>query len=168
VAEEEKNYCKANERITGGNMGMVLKTFEKIIVLTLLGLMMIAVLVSTVELAVILFQQLMKPPLFLLNIEEMLEVFGFFLMVLIGLELLESIKAYLNEDRVHAEVVFLVAIVAMSRKVIIVDYREIAPEMLYGIAAVIIALAGGYFLVKRALLLHDHVSPKFKDEDHNG
>jgi uncharacterized membrane protein (DUF373 family) len=149
-------------------MGMVLKTFEKIIVWTLLGLMMIAVLVSTVELAVILFQQLMKPPLFLLNIEEMLEVFGFFLMVLIGLELLESIKAYLNEDRVHAEVVFLVAIVAMSRKVIIVDYRDIAPEMLYGIAAVIIALAGGYFFVKRALLLHVHVSPKFKDEDHNG
>jgi uncharacterized membrane protein (DUF373 family) len=149
-------------------MGMVLKTFEKIIVWTLLGLMMIAVLVSTVELAVILFQQLMKPPLFLLNIEEMLEVFGFFLMVLIGLELLESIKAYLEENRVHAEVVFLVAIVAMSRKVIIVDYREIAPEMLYGIAAVIISLAGGYFFVRRALLLHVHVSPKFKDKDHHG
>ena len=29
---------------------------------------------------------------------EMLEVFGFFLMVLIGLELLETIKAYLEED----------------------------------------------------------------------
>jgi len=33
--------------------------------------------------------------------------------------LLESIKAYLEEDRVHAEVVFLVAIVAMARKGII-------------------------------------------------
>lgn len=135
-------------------MFRVLKIFEKVIILTLLGLMMIAVLVSTVELAVILSQQLMKPPLFLLDIGEMLEVFGFFLMVLIGLELLESIKAYMEEDRVHAEVVFLVAIVAMARKVIIMDYRDIAPEMLYGIAAVIIALAGGYFLVRRALHLH--------------
>ena len=51
--------------------------------------------------------ELMKPPVSLLNIEEMLEVFGFFLMVLIGVELLESIKAYLQEERVHAEVVFL-------------------------------------------------------------
>jgi hypothetical protein len=59
---------------------------------TLLGLVMIAVLVSTVELAVILFQELMKPPTFLLNIEEMLKVFGFFLMVLIGLVLLVSKK----------------------------------------------------------------------------
>jgi uncharacterized membrane protein (DUF373 family) len=166
VAEEEKDHWKANERVTGEHMNMVLKTFEKIIVLTLLGLMMVAVLVSTVELGVILYQELMKPPLFLLNIEEMLEVFGFFLMVLIGLELLESIKAYLEENRIHAEVVFLVAIVAMSRKVIILDYKDITPEMLYGIAAVIIALASGYFLVRRALNLHPRREGKQKDSEH--
>jgi uncharacterized membrane protein (DUF373 family) len=144
-------------------MGNVLKLFEKIIVWTLLCLMMVAVLVSTIELAFTLFQELMKPPLFLLNIEEMLEVFGFFLMVLIGLELLESIKAYLEEDRVHAEVVFLVAIVAMSRKIIIVDYKDISPEMLYGFAAVIIALASGYFLVRRALHQYSHDKKKQRD-----
>jgi len=146
-------------------MDKVLKIFEKIIVWTLLCLMMAAVLVSTVELAFILFQQLMKPPLFLLNIEEMLEVFGFFLMVLIGLELLESIKAYLEEDRVHAEVVFLVAIVAMSRKVIIVDYKDVSPELLYGIAAVIIALASGYFLVRRALHLYSYDKQKQRNKE---
>jgi uncharacterized membrane protein (DUF373 family) len=132
-------------------MDKIFKSFEKLIVLTLLALMMLAVLVSTVELAVILCQQLIKPPLFLLNIKEMLEVFGFFLMVLIGLELLESIKAYLQEDRVHAEVVFLVAIVAISRKVIILDYKEITPGILYGMSALIVALGVGYFLVRRAL-----------------
>ena len=134
-------------------MGKILKTFEKVIVFALLGLMMLAVLVSTVELVVILFRQLVKPPAFLLSIEEMLEVFGFFLMILIGLELLESIKVYLEQDRVPAEVVFLVAIVAVSRKVIILDYKVIAPEMLYGMSAVIVALGIGYFLVQRALHL---------------
>jgi len=148
-------------------MFKIMKIFEKVIVLTLLTLMMAAVLVSTVELAVILFQEIMKPPLFLLDIGEMLEVFGFFLMVLIGLELLESIKAYLEEDRVHAEVVFLVAIVAMARKVSIMDYRDIEPEMMYGIAGVIIALASGYFLVRRALHLHPCGTGKQnKDEGH--
>ena len=135
-------------------MEKIFKAFEKVIVLTLLGLMMLAVLVSTVELAIILLQELIKPPVFLLNIEEMLEVFGFFLMVLIGLELLETIKAYLEEDRVHAEVVFLVALVAVSRKVIILDYKEITSGTLYGMATVIIALGAGYFLVRRALHLH--------------
>jgi uncharacterized membrane protein (DUF373 family) len=132
-------------------MKKILKFFEKAIVLALLGMMLLAVLASTIELAVILFEELMKPPQFLLNIEEMLEVFGFFLMVLIGVELLETIKAYLEDDTVHAEVVFLVAIVAISRKVIIVDYKDITPEMLYGMSAVIIALGIGYFLVRRSL-----------------
>ena len=132
-------------------MEKMFKIFEKVIVVVLIGLMMLAVLVSTVELAVILFQQLMKPPVFLLSITEMLEVFGFFLMVLIGLELLETIRAYLQEDRVHAEVVLLVALVAVSRKVIILKYKELTPEMLYGMSALILALAIGYFLVRRAL-----------------
>ena len=135
-------------------MHKILKNFEEMIVVSLLALMMLAVLVSTVELAIIIFQQLMKPPVFLLNIEELIEIFGFFLMVLIGLELLESIKAYLQEDRIHAEVVFLVALVAVSRKVIILDYKETPLEMLYGMSALIVALGIGYFLVRRALLLN--------------
>lgn len=139
-------------------MQKIIKAFEKVIVLGLLSMMMLAVFVSSVELAIVLFQELMKPPMFLLNIDEMLEVFGFFLMVLIGLELLESIKSYLVDDRVHAEVVFLVAIVAISRKVIILDYKEISPEMLYGMAATIVALGIGYFLVRRAL--HPQLSNK--------
>ena len=110
-------------------MKKTLRTFEKGIVIALLILMMLAVFISTAELIVIFIKELVTPPILLLNREEMLEVFGFFLMVLIGLELLETIKAYLEEDRVHAEVVFLVAIVAVSRKVIIlVDYKDISPE----------------------------------------
>jgi uncharacterized membrane protein (DUF373 family) len=132
-------------------MGKTLKLFERVIVLILLGMMMLAVLLSTIELAVVLVQELFKPPFMLLNIAEMLEVFGFFLMVLIGLELLETIKAYLEEDRVHAEVVFLVALVAVSRKVIILDYKKIPTDLLYGMSALIVALGVGYFLVRRAL-----------------
>jgi len=151
-------------------MDKVIKIFEKIIVLTLLGLMMLAVLVSTVELAVILYQELMKPPMFLLHINEMLEVFGFFLMVLIGLELIETIKAYLEEDRIHAEIVFLVALVAVSRKVIIMDYKELSPEVLYGMAGMIVALGIGYFLVRRALYMYcareTPISKRSAAEDH--
>lgn len=141
-------------------MDRILAVFEKAIILALLGMMMLAVLVSMIELAVVLFQQLMEPPFLLLNISEMLEVFGFFLMVLIGLELLETIKSYLLDDRVHAEVVFLVALVAVSRKVIIIDYKELSPEMLFGTSALIIALGVGYFLVRRALHLHPRIKSK--------
>ena len=132
-------------------MGKTLKVFERIVIVSLLGMMMLAVLVSTIELAVILAQELLRPPIMLLNVAEMLEVFGFFLMVLIGLELLETIKAYLDEDRVHVEVVFLVALVAVSRKVIILDYKLITPGVLYGMSALILALGAGYFMVRHTL-----------------
>jgi uncharacterized membrane protein (DUF373 family) len=131
----------------------MLRTFEKYIVLALLAMMMLAVLVSAVELAVILGEQLLIPPKYLLDLKEILEVFGFFLMVLIGLELLETLKAYLDEDKFHVEVVFLVAMVAIARKVIIMDYLKIEPAMMIGMAAVIIALSVGYYFVKKAKYL---------------
>lgn len=127
------------------------RMFEKFIVSVLLGLMALAVFASTIELGVILYQELVKPPFLFLNLEEMLEVFGFFMMVLIGLELLETIKAYFDENRVHAEVVFLVAMVAVTRKVIILDYDKFTALQLAGVAGLIIALGIGYFAVRAAL-----------------
>ncbi len=77
----------------------ILNKFERVIVASLLFMLMLAVLSSTVELAVLLFNQLMQPPrMFLLDMSELLEIFSFFLMVLIGVELLEIVKDYLKED----------------------------------------------------------------------
>ena len=145
-------------------MNRILAKFERGIVAALLILMMLAVFASTIELGIILYQQLMKPPVMLLNLAEMLEVFGFFLMVLIGLELLESIKAYMDKDRLHVEVVFLVAIVAAARKIIILDYTTMTSDMLFAIAAVIVALGIGFFLVRWTL--HGHgKSPRIVEPD---
>ena len=92
---------------------------------------------------------MLKPPLLLLNIEEMLYVFGLFLMVLIGIELMETVKIYLEEETVHVEVIIMVAIIAISRKVIIMDIKQMGALDLLGIAAIILALSSGYFLIKR-------------------
>ena len=127
----------------------IVERIEKIIVLVLLGLMMITLVISTVELAVILYQQMMMPPIYLLNLTELMEVFGFFLMVLIGLELLETIKVYWHENRFHLEIVLIVAMIAIARKVIILDYKTFSPAFLLGMAAVILALAVSYYLVMR-------------------
>ena len=124
---------------------------EKAVIISLLGMIFVAVVVATIELAVVLVQELLKPPVMLLNLEELLEVFGFFLMVLIGIELMETIKAYLHENRIQAEVVFLAALVAISRKIIIIDYDKLTPAHLFGLAAVLLALGITYFLVRTAL-----------------
>ncbi len=132
-------------------MQKFLEKFERFIVLTLMGFMMIAVLVATIEVGVILWQQLLIPPVMLLNVKEMMEVFGFILMVIIGLELLETIKAYLNKHVIHVEVVLLVAVVAVARKVIILDYKDTQPIMIFAIAALVLSLSIGFFVVRRVL-----------------
>ena len=129
----------------------ILRTFDKIIIVALLVLMMITVFVSTLELTYVLLVQFLAPPFLFINIPELQETFGYFFMVLIGLELIETIKTYLQDNRIHVEVVFLVAMIAIARKVIILDYETTKPEILFGIAAIIIALTAGYYLVKKAM-----------------
>jgi uncharacterized membrane protein (DUF373 family) len=128
------------------------RSFERYIVLGLLGMMVIVVFLATVELAVILVEQMINPPrIVLLDIKELLEIFGFFLMVLIGLELIETMKVYLVENTVHVEIIFLVAIIAVTRKVIILDVDSLAPLTLIGVAAIILSVSVGYYMIKKAL-----------------
>jgi len=133
-------------------MEKFLKNFERFVVIVLLAMMIVVVLLGTVELAVILVEQMVKPPRFiLLNIDELLNIFGFFLMILIGLELVETLKVYIVDQMVHEEIVFLVAIIAITRKVIILDVKYMEPLKLIGIACIILALSVGYFVLKKAL-----------------
>lgn len=130
-------------------MEIVSKPFEKIILVALSLMMMAVVLLSTVELGYILVRDLMSPPHFFFEIDELLDIFGFFLLILIGLELLETIRAYFAEHVVHVEVVIQVALIAIARKVIILDLKEVTSQTLIGIAAIIIALAIAYFFELR-------------------
>lgn len=128
-----------------------LKKFERYIIVGLLGMMTVVVFLGTLELAVVLVKEMLKPPIILLNINEMLTIFGFFLMILIGLELIETMKVYLADDILHVEIIFSVAIIAITRKVIILDVNKLEPLTLLGIAAIILALAIGYYALKKAL-----------------
>lgn len=128
-----------------------LKKLERVIIISLIVMMIIVVFLSTIELGWIIVKDIITQPVFLLEIKELLEIFGLFLLVLIGIELLEMIKVYLSENVVHVEVVFMVAIIAIARKVIILDVKNLSGLTLIGIGAVVIALSAGYYLVKQAL-----------------
>jgi len=127
----------------------LIRKFEFLIVMALMLLMMVVVGLSLVELAVVIFHELVAGPTRVLKDQEMLRVLGFFMMVLIALELLETIKNYLTESALHVEVVLLVAMIAVARKVIILDMKDLAPLTLFGIAALVVSLAGSYWLMKK-------------------
>ena len=127
-----------------------LDTFERIITRALLVMMASVVLLATVELAWLLGKDVLSPPLFLLGLDELLELFGQFLLVLIGIELLHSMKIYIEHRVIHLEAVLSVALIAVARKIVILDTKELPEGALLGIAAMLFALTLGDDLVQRS------------------
>lgn len=117
------------------------------VVMSLHVMMAFVLCLSTVELCWIIIKDIVSPPVFLLEIDELLDIFGMFLLVMIGIELLETVKIYLSEKTVHVEVVFMVAMIAIARKVIILDIKEVPGMTLIGISAIIVSLSTGYYLL---------------------
>jgi uncharacterized membrane protein (DUF373 family) len=132
-------------------------TFQKIIIAVLTALMALVVMIATLELVYIMVLDILSPPFILLDANELLDIFGYFLLILIGIELLETFRIYLKEGAINAQVVLLVAIIALARKVIILGSNEMQSLTLVGIGFIILALATGYYLVKKS---NDDVSCK--------
>lgn len=123
-----------------------LKQFERFIVAALILMMAAVILLSVGELTWILIQDVMSPPVLILEIDELLELFGLFLLVLIGLELLETIKNYYTEGKIELTVIFTVALIALARKIIILEPDKYDPVTLVGMGIMILALVCGYWV----------------------
>jgi uncharacterized membrane protein (DUF373 family) len=130
------------------------EVFERIIVAALLVMLAVMVLLGTVSLAILMYKNGIARFHGVNDAAElqtaMQRGFGGLLVVLLGLELMETIRKYELEHEVRVEVVFFVGLIAIGRHVIQLDYEHAEAGQLFGVAAITLALAAGYFLVKRA------------------
>lgn len=90
---------------------------------------------------------LISPPGFILTIGDMLATFGAFMVVLIAIEIFQNIIMYLRDDVIHVKIVLATALMAIARKVIILDYDELAPLYIFATGAVLVATGITYYLV---------------------
>ena len=79
-----------------------------------------------------------------------LRAFSGILLVLLGLELLDTVKVYFRDHSVRVEVILLVGLIAMGRHVLEIDFQHTEMLVLFGFSSLLLALAVSYFLVKRA------------------
>ena len=126
-----------------------LSKFERAVLGALILMLTLVVFLSVVELGWILIQDIITPPVFILEIQQLLKLFGVFLLVLIGIELLETVKKYYTKGRVELDSVIAIALIALSRKIITIDPKEYDPLTLVGMAAIILALVAGYYVIKK-------------------
>jgi uncharacterized membrane protein (DUF373 family) len=128
----------------------LLTKVQKFTVLALAAMLCVVVFLSTLHLGVLIAEEIWAPPRFLIRVQGLLEIFGYFLLVLIGVELLETLKAYLKKDVIHIRVVLEVALIAMARKVIIEEPNAVPGLTLFGIAALILALGIAFHVERQA------------------
>ncbi len=126
----------------------IIRTFQKYILSTLLIVMGVVIVASSIELVIVVVQELLNPP-FLLDLGELTKIGGLFLTVLITVELFGILEVMLLESTVHVEFVVAVALIAAAREVLVVEVTSVAPLTLVGLAALILALGAGYYLIKR-------------------
>ena len=122
---------------------------EKYAAYALLVLMAVIVLSATLEVAYEIATNMFKTGGVFIGVRDLFELFGLLMMVLIGLELMTSIRMYLNDHNIHAELMVLVAITAITRKIVILDSAKMEPMVLFGIGFIILALTVGYYLIRR-------------------
>jgi uncharacterized membrane protein (DUF373 family) len=123
---------------------------QKLVVVTLAVLLLVVVALSTAHLGVLIAEEIWKPPRFLVPVQGLLDIFGFFLLFLIGVELLDTVKTYFKKDVIHVRVVLEVALIAMARKVIIEEPNNVPALTLFGIAALILALGVAFYFERQA------------------
>jgi len=134
-------------------MNKLTRKIEKIIIYSLIIMMVGILLLATVELGYYLIRTIIGSDYLLIDLNDLMDLFGVFMLVLIGIELLDTIKVYLNSNIVHVEVVVLVAIIALARKVIALKAENMSGDKIIGIGVLIVALGITYYLIKRAGLM---------------
>jgi len=124
----------------------VIDYIEKIIIRVLIMVLLLTIALGTCEIGRILILDIMTPPYGLLDISTVFDTFGIVLVILIGLELLKSMKMFLTEDRVNPQLVAEVAMIALCNKIITLDATHLPGTVPLGIAALLLALSAAYFV----------------------
>lgn len=126
----------------------LIKKIENLVSKVLSLAMVIVILVAVCDLGLVLARQLFTPPYGFLG-RTLIDIFGLFLNVLIALELLENITAYLRKHVVQVELVIVTSIIAVARKIIILDFEKTSGIDLIGLAIAIFSLAISYLIIRR-------------------
>lgn len=131
----------------------LIKKIETLVSKVLSIAMLIVILTAIVELCIFLVREVLlnnklaDPDQFFTA--TLLSIFGLFLNVLIALELLENITAYLRKHAVQLELVIVTSLTAVARKIIIFDFDKSTGLELIALALAIFALSVSYWLVRQ-------------------
>jgi uncharacterized membrane protein (DUF373 family) len=114
----------------------------------ILAILMVVVIVwGVLDVVYVLYTKLVSPPILLFEVSDIFVIFGAFMVVLIAVEIFINIRLYLGTNVLPIRLVVATALMAIARKVIILDLGTISAGEILATAAVVLALGITHWLV---------------------
>ncbi|WP_016948946.1 phosphate-starvation-inducible PsiE family protein [Anabaena sp. PCC 7108] len=120
----------------------------EVIVSKLLSLLMVLVIFATLaDLTIFIVKEILSPAEGTFS-QALFKTFGLFLNVLIALEILENITGYLKKHVLQVELVIVTSLIAIARKIIILDLKVTEGIEIIGLGIAILSLSISYFIIR--------------------
>ena len=130
--------------VTGANR--MLATSIRYAVRVLAVLMVLVIWWGVADVVYVLYSRISNHPYYMLNISDIFATFGAFMAVLIAIEIFINIISYLRDNVIHIRIVLAIAFMAVARKGIVLDYKEVSADYVFATATLMLALAVAYWL----------------------
>lgn len=118
--------------------------------------MLVVIFIAVYQLVIFLINELVLPSPQEYSTRILFSIFGLFLNVLIAFEILENITAYLKRHVVQVELVIVTSLIAVARKIIILDLEKTAGLDLIALGVAILALSISYWIVRKNAPRNNH------------
>jgi uncharacterized membrane protein (DUF373 family) len=112
-------------------------------------LMVLVIIMGIVDVIYVMYQRIVAPPALLMTVSDIFALFGAFMVVLIAIEIFVNIRLYLGTDVLPVQLVVDTALMAMARKIIVLDFDKTESSYLFAIAAAVAALGAAHWLLSQ-------------------
>jgi uncharacterized membrane protein (DUF373 family) len=145
-----KSSYRLHDEFSASHKDPLIRLLHKMIrfSIRILAVLMVAVILwGVVDVLYVMYQQLMAPPMFMITVSDIFQLFGAFMVVLIAIEIFLNIRLYLGTEMLPVQLVIATALMAIARKVIVLDFEKTDASYILAIAAVIAALGASHWLL---------------------
>ncbi len=150
MAHDNPTGSHLHEEIPADHADPLIRVLHRVIracIRILAVLMVFVIMWGIFDVVYVLYERLSAEPVFLLNINDIFYTFGAFMAVLIAIEIFINIRLYLGSNVFPVQLVVATALMAIARKVIVLDVEKLSPDYVWGIAATVLALGITYWLI---------------------
>ena len=149
---DSPRHSRYHEELSSEHPDPLIRNLHRVIkvMVRVLAVLMVALIGwGVVDVMFVFYSLLIDPPVMLITVSDIFQLFGAFLVVLIAVEIFINIRMYLGTNEIPVQLVIATALMAVARKVIVLDMAALQTAELLGLGVLAMALGVTYWLLSR-------------------